>query len=84
MLTLQRLSYIHPNKDFLFHNISLTVNKQEKIALGGNDGTGKSTLLKIIAGELQYADGQRHVDSESYTCHRFSDSTTICALHRHS
>ena len=66
MLTLQHLSYIHSNKDLLFHNISLTVNKQEKIALVGNNGTGKSTLLKIIAGELPYAEGQLHVDSEPY------------------
>lgn len=66
MLTLQQLSYIHPNKDLLFNNVSLTVNKQEKIALNGNNGAGKSTLLKIIAGELLYSDGQLKVDSEPY------------------
>lgn len=66
MLTLQQLSYIHPNKELLFNNISLTVNKQEKIALIGNNGSGKSTLLKIIAGELQHFDGQLTVDSEAY------------------
>ncbi|MBD8489134.1 ABC-F family ATP-binding cassette domain-containing protein [Echinicola sp. CAU 1574] len=66
MLILQQLSYIHPNKDLLFNNVSLTVNKQEKIALIGNNGAGKSTLLKIIAGELPYSDGQLKVDSEPY------------------
>ncbi|MGV3541150.1 MAG: ribosomal protection-like ABC-F family protein [Rufibacter sp.] len=66
MLTLQQLSYIHPNKDLLFTEINLTVSAQEKIALIGNNGVGKSTLLKIISGELQYSDGQLKVDSEPY------------------
>ncbi|MEQ8471399.1 MAG: ABC-F family ATP-binding cassette domain-containing protein [Marinoscillum sp.] len=66
MLTLQQLSYIHPNRDLLFANINLTVNDKEKIALIGNNGAGKSTLLKIVAGELPYADGQLTVDSKPY------------------
>ncbi|NLF42379.1 MAG: ABC-F family ATP-binding cassette domain-containing protein [Bacteroidales bacterium] len=66
MLTLQNLSYIHPNKNLLFTNINLTVNSQDKIALIGNNGTGKSTLLKIIAGELQHSDGHLKTDSEPY------------------
>ncbi len=34
----------------LYNNISLRVEKGEKIGLVGRNGTGKSTLLKIIAG----------------------------------
>ncbi|PSR54757.1 ABC transporter ATP-binding protein [Adhaeribacter arboris] len=52
MLTIQNLIYSHPNKDLLFDNINLTLNKPEKAALIGNNGAGKSTLLKIIAGVL--------------------------------
>lgn len=66
MLTLQNISYIHPNKDLLFDNINLSVNHQEKIALIGNNGSGKSTLLKIIAKELPFADGQIIVESKPY------------------
>lgn len=66
MLTIQNLSYTHPNKDLLFSNINLTVNKQEKIALIGNNGTGKSTLLKIIAKELEPSDGLLHIKSKLY------------------
>ena len=53
MLILQNLSYSHPNKDLLFSNLQLAVNKHDKIALIGNNGVGKSTLLKIFAGELK-------------------------------
>lgn len=66
MLTLQNISYTHPNKDLLFSDINLTVNNHEKTALIGNNGVGKSTLLKIIAGELQSTNGQISVETEPY------------------
>ncbi|HJS01172.1 MAG TPA: ABC-F family ATP-binding cassette domain-containing protein [Flavobacterium sp.] len=66
MLILQNISYIHPNKDLLFSNINLTVNRQNKIALIGNNGVGKSTLLKIIAKELQPHQGQLKTEIEPY------------------
>ena len=66
MLFLQNLSYIHPNKELLFENIYLTVNSRDKLALIGNNGTGKSTLLKIIAGELSPHEGQLILDTSPY------------------
>ncbi len=66
MLILQNISYTHPNKDLLFDDINLKVNNHEKTALIGNNGTGKSTLLKIIANELQASNGQISVETEPY------------------
>lgn len=66
MLTLQNISYIHPNKDLLFERINLNVNHRDKIALIGNNGSGKSTLLKIIAKELQPSSGTVISDNEPY------------------
>jgi ATPase subunit of ABC transporter with duplicated ATPase domains len=66
MLVLQNISYTHPNRELLFSSLNLALNKQEKVALVGNNGVGKSTLLKIIAGELQPSGGQRHVDAVPY------------------
>jgi ATPase subunit of ABC transporter with duplicated ATPase domains len=57
MLILQNISYLHTNRDLLFDKITFTANKHEKIALIGNNGVGKSTLLKIIAVELQPFEG---------------------------
>ena len=34
----------------LFDNITYVINKKDRIALGGKNGAGKSTMLKIIAG----------------------------------
>jgi ABC-type multidrug transport system fused ATPase/permease subunit len=36
--------------DNLFDNLSLTVDKNEKIAIFGRSGTGKSTLIKLLYG----------------------------------
>jgi ATPase subunit of ABC transporter with duplicated ATPase domains len=66
MLILQNISYTHPNKELLFDGISFTVNTNEKIALIGNNGTGKSTLLKIIASKLHPSNGQVRCSSEPY------------------
>ncbi|HTG66700.1 MAG TPA: ATP-binding cassette domain-containing protein, partial [Flavobacterium sp.] len=66
MLILQNIRYIHPNKDLLFSNINLTVNQHHKIALIGNNGVGKSTLLKIITQEIQASEGQLKTETKPY------------------
>ena len=42
----------------LFHDLDLTVTGGERIALIGDNGTGKSTLIKMIVGELYPDDGR--------------------------
>lgn len=66
MLILQNISYTHPNKDLLFENINLILNNHEKAALIGNNGVGKSTLLKIIAQELNITYGQLKTAAPPY------------------
>lgn len=66
MLILQNISYQHENKDMLFQNIGFTLNNHDKTALVGNNGVGKSTLLKIIAGELQPFSGQIIQNAKTY------------------
>lgn len=56
-IAIQQISYIHSDKESLFHDLSFTVNKGQKIALIGNNGSGKSTLLQIIAGKLTPSSG---------------------------
>lgn len=58
MLAVQHVSYTFPNTDLLFSNVSLTIHSHDKIALIGNNGVGKSMLLKIIAGELPHTTGE--------------------------
>ena len=41
----------------LFSDVSLVVNDRDRIALVGKNGAGKSTMLKIIAGEQEPTSG---------------------------
>lgn len=66
MLILQNVGYTHPDKDVLFDNLNLAVNRQDKIALIGNNGTGKSTLLRIMTGELQTSSGAVKTERPPY------------------
>ena len=51
------LSYIHTDKEILFAHIHLSINSGDKIALTGNNGCGKSTLMRILAGDLSPSSG---------------------------
>lgn len=57
MLILQKITYIHPDKETLFSGIDFVINKGEKVAVVGNNGSGKSTLLKLIANRLKPLSG---------------------------
>ncbi len=42
----------------VFENIDFVVNENEKIALVGRNGCGKTTLLKVLMGEVELNNGQ--------------------------
>ncbi|KFF18652.1 ABC-F family ATP-binding cassette domain-containing protein [Chryseobacterium sp. JM1] len=66
MILLQNMSYGFPGGDLLFHSIHLTIPSQTKSALVGSNGVGKSTLLKIIAHEIQPLEGSITVKGDMY------------------
>ena len=49
----------------LFKDISFQINEKDRIALMGKNGTGKSTLLKILAGERQPTKGRVSAPKDS-------------------
>lgn len=46
-------------ENLIFNGVDLLVNRGEKIAFVGPNGAGKTTLAKIIAGKLEYNNGQK-------------------------
>lgn len=56
-ISIQQISYIHPDKEILFSDLNFAVNKGQKLGLVGNNGCGKSTLLQIISGLLSPSSG---------------------------
>ena len=49
---IENLSFAYPDNEPLFKNLSLNINGGEKIAIIGENGVGKTTLLKLLQGEL--------------------------------
>ncbi len=43
--------------EWLFRSLDLQINERDRVGLVGDNGTGKSTLMKIIAGFLQADEG---------------------------
>ena len=56
-LSAETLSKSYHDK-WLFKDISIGISQGEKFALVGNNGVGKSTLLKILTGEIQSDSGK--------------------------
>ena len=66
LLTLENVSKSFTER-MLFDHISLGINEGDKIGVIGINGTGKSTLLKIIAGLEDTDEGKRTcAGSENY------------------
>ena len=57
MIALSNLS-LQFNGKYLFQDINYTINSGDKISLVGANGTGKSSLLKLINNELQPESGR--------------------------
>ena len=60
MITINNLSKSY-GKKILFENISLNINRGEKIGLIGPNGSGKTTLFSIILRETESSGGDVHV-----------------------
>lgn len=57
---------------FIFNRLSLSIPRGKVVAIMGPSGTGKTTLLKLIAGQLKPQSGRVLVDGEDV--HRLSRS----------
>ena len=52
-----RNANIYQSDNLILQNVNFTVNKGEFVYLVGKTGTGKSTLLKTLYGELPLKEG---------------------------
>ncbi|MBM3917112.1 MAG: ABC-F family ATP-binding cassette domain-containing protein [Sphingomonadales bacterium] len=59
MIQFERLGYFLP-QGYLFSNVSLQINKGDRVGLVGKNGAGKSTLLRILSGSIQPTEGAVH------------------------
>lgn len=64
-LDLKGVSHCFSYQQETLHNIDLTINKGEKIALMGQSGSGKTTLAKILSGYYTKSSGHVSLDKGS-------------------
>ncbi len=66
MIFLHDISFGFPAGNLLFNSIILTIPSRTKSALVGSNGMGKSTLLKILAGEIEPLEGSITIQNEIF------------------
>ncbi len=82
-ILVQQLNYLTSDNQSLLNHLTLSIG-QQKTAIVGRNGIGKSTLLKLIVGELKPTSGKIHLSGTiSYCPQNFSfclDSTVSESL----
>jgi len=63
MISFEKLGYFLP-QGYLFSDVSLQINKGDKIGLGGKKGAGKSTMLRLLTRQIQPSEGKIHLPKE--------------------
>jgi ATPase subunit of ABC transporter with duplicated ATPase domains len=64
-ITVSDAAFGYPGGDTLFFGVSFKVDTGATVGLIGDNATGKSTLLQIIAGEIAPEEGSVRVDGEA-------------------
>lgn len=62
-LVLKNISFSYPDSSFSLKDINLKIQKGEKIAIIGESGSGKSTIIQILLRFLMETSGEILVDS---------------------
>lgn len=57
-IEVNHLTFHYPNKNNLYYNLSFQLQRGEKFLIVGENGIGKSTLLKLIMKQLQPIQGE--------------------------
>jgi len=59
VLRLEGVGFRYAHAHWVLRGLDLTINRGEKLAIVGSNGLGKTTLLRLLAGQLAPVEGRR-------------------------
>ncbi|PVD21532.1 hypothetical protein C0Q70_17330 [Pomacea canaliculata] len=62
ILGLHNLVFAYPGQKQIFRNLDFGIDMNSRVAIVGPNGVGKSTLLKLLTGDLQPTEGERRIN----------------------
>ncbi len=65
-VVVSNVAYAHPGGELLFSEVSFKLAPGRHAGLVGTNGVGKSTLMRVLAGELVATDGDTDIGSFAY------------------
>jgi putative ABC transport system ATP-binding protein len=80
MIQINNLDFSYPESGFRLTIPELSIKKNEKIVIVGPSGTGKTTLLNLIAGILAPASGSLKIDGVDITRFETEDRQDLRAV----
>lgn len=70
-ITFDQVSFTYPNSEAeVLHNISVTIRAGEKVAIVGDNGSGKSTFISLLTGMFSPNKGNVSIDGYSMETHK--------------
>ena len=77
-LEVKNISFSHPGGTFFLKDVSLTVEKGTIFGIGGENGSGKSSLLKVLFKHYQHNSGSVLIDGKDISKLRQRVESQIC------
>ena len=76
-LKVNNISFGYPSSKELIHNLSFLINKKERFLIVGENGVGKSTLLKLLVGKLKPLEGNIWYGSKTDMAYYAQEQETL-------
>ncbi len=63
LIIFTRVGFAYPGFRNLFEDLSFLINRGDRVGIVGPNGTGKTTLLKLLLGQLEPTTGEIYINS---------------------
>ena len=80
IIEINNLTFKYDNKNALFEGLSVSIEKGKITTLLGKNGCGKSTLIKILAKNLNYNSGSVKIEGKELNSYSLKELASILAV----